>query len=607
MEGGQIRPRSGSLAVIWYATEQPAKSLYYSPLARDLGRLGSDSTSLVSLLSHDLGFNIVAVWPKRIQLPGIRLRQPKTNFAPCRFCTMDKNILLQQFRDSIFDCRRIYVDKAIECVTYKADLSNDEKSMYMDEAELLFARLVIKVFVEVSFSDCVWSQGEGELGKIISEDLLGEHVSDRNLLDNVQQMYEINTVSSWQEVLEPFLLLEELGPYRVELEAALLKMANIIAKIDGNVTHETMGQLKNLKWQLRQFIKPIEAPQASQSKQIPPQSQSTKPLSAEDQQRIAAMHAAFSSLSPQPDVQNYNQPSTYNSPTNQTQTATAVQQQEAPQAPAIASASEQLEDVLAELDELIGIDSIKDEVRGLVNFLKVQEHRKAAGLPEDTLSMHMVFEGNPGTGKTTVARILARVFAAIGVLDKGHLVETDRSGLVAEFVGQTAPKANAIIDSALGGVLFIDEAYSLVGDAKDSFGAEAMQILLKRAEDDRDQLIVILAGYCDPMKRLLQTNPGLSSRFSRSFNFVDYSADELVDIFEILAEKNHYVVTPEVRDRLLEIASTAIETKDEHFGNGRLMRNVFEGAIRQLADRVVDIKELTAELLTTFELSDLDA
>ena len=506
---------------------------------------------------------------------------------------MDKNILLQQFRDAIFDCRRIYVDKAIECVTYKPELSNDEKSIYMDEAESLFVRLIIKVFVEVSFSDCVWSQGEGELGRIISEDLCGEPVPDKNLLNVVERMYKINAESSWQEVLEPFVLLDELGPYRSELEAALLKMANIIAKIDGNVTHETMGQLKNLKWQLHQFIKPLEAPQPAEQ------------LSTQDQQRIADTRAAFANLSSQANTQSHQQTSTFDQSSNQSQTATLEQKSAVEQSTAIAPSDEQLEDVLAELDELIGIDSIKDEVRGLVNFLKVQEHRKAAGLPEDKLSMHMVFEGNPGTGKTTVARILARVFAAIGVLEKGHLVETDRSGLVAEFVGQTAPKANAIIDSALGGVLFIDEAYSLVGDEKDSFGAEAMQILLKRAEDDRDQLIVILAGYCEPMKQLLKTNPGLSSRFSRSFHFLDYSDEELVDIFKILADKNHYVITPEVRNRVLEIANNAITTKDEHFGNGRLMRNVFEGAIRRLADRVVDVKELTPELLTTFEISDL--
>ena len=348
-----------------------------------------------------------------------------------------------------------------------------------------------------------------------------------------------------------------------------------------------------MQWQLRQFIKPIEKPEPEPTEQ----------LSSQEQQQIADTRAAFANVSSQ--LKSQNNQAAYSPSASQAQTATVEQKLEATHSAAVASCSEKLEDVLAELDELIGIESIKKEVRGLVNFLKVQEHRKAAGLPEDKLSMHMVFEGNPGTGKTTVARILARVFAAIGVLEKGHLIETDRSGLVAEFVGQTAPKANAIIDSALGGVLFIDEAYSLVGDEKDSFGAEAMQILLKRAEDDRDQLIVILAGYCKPMKRLLQTNPGLSSRFSRSFNFVDYSADELVDIFQILAHKNHYIITTGVRNRLIEIANDAIKSKDEHFGNGRLMRNVFEGAIRRLADRVVDVAELTPELLTTFEISDL--
>jgi SpoVK/Ycf46/Vps4 family AAA+-type ATPase len=262
---------------------------------------------------------------------------------------------------------------------------------------------------------------------------------------------------------------------------------------------------------------------------------------------------------------------------------------------------------LAELNELVGIDSVKKEIQGLVNFLKVQAARQAAGLPENQISLHMVFEGNPGTGKTTVARILGRVFGAMGVLEKGHLIETDRSGLVAEYVGQTAAKANAIIDRALDGVLFIDEAYSLVAeDGKDSFGAEALQILLKRAEDDRERLIVILAGYSQQMIRMLQSNPGLSSRFSRTFGFPDYAPAELVEIFHLLADKNHYNVTPDVHARLMDQITLACKNKDEHFGNGRLVRNVFEHAIRRLADRVVDVADLTPELLTTFEVTDLE-
>ena len=197
------------------------------------------------------------------------------------------------------------------------------------------------------------------------------------------------------------------------------------------------------------------------------------------------------------------------------------------------------------------------------------------------------------------------MFGAIGVLDKGHLVETDRSGLVAEFVGQTAVKTNKIIDEALDGILFIDEAYSLVSDGKDAFGNEALQILLKRAEDDRDRLIVILAGYPEPMKRLLLTNPGLSSRFNRTIAFPDYTPEELVGIFEIFANQNHYVIRDNVRQQIMDIATSTSRSRDEHFGNGRLMRNVFENAMRNLADRVVDVAQLTPDLLTTFEAEDI--
>ena len=187
---------------------------------------------------------------------------------------------------------------------------------------------------------------------------------------------------------------------------------------------------------------------------------------------------------------------------------------------------------MAELDRLIGLANIKDEVRTLANFLKVQAKRKEAGLPTTELSLHMVFGGNPGTGKTTVARIVGKIFGAMGVLDKGHLIETDRSGLVAEYAGQTGPKTQKKIDEALDGVLFIDEAYTLIAaEGDDPYGHEAVQTLLKRMEDDRERLVVILAGYPVEMVALLRSNPGLSSRFSRQLDFVDYTPLELVQIF----------------------------------------------------------------------------
>jgi SpoVK/Ycf46/Vps4 family AAA+-type ATPase len=197
------------------------------------------------------------------------------------------------------------------------------------------------------------------------------------------------------------------------------------------------------------------------------------------------------------------------------------------------STEELLRETLAELDQLIGLDAIKRDVHGLVNFLKVQAERKKFDLPQTKISLHAVFQGNPGTGKTTVARLFGRILGAMGILAKGHLVETDRSGLVAEYAGQTGPKTNRRIDEALDGVLFVDEAYSLVAEkGDDPYGAEALQTLLKRMEDNRDRLVVILAGYPRPMQRLLRTNPGLASRFSRTFDFPDYTAPELGRIFE---------------------------------------------------------------------------
>ena len=497
-----------------------------------------------------------------------------------RSTTMD-NILIQQFSDAIFDCRRIYVDNAVESVTYSSGLEADSKISFMDETERLFDRLIIKVFVEVSFSDCIWSQGEAQLAKVIAEQLLREPVSDKELVTMIKKMQQISSEDSWQDVLEPFMLLDDLREHRAELEAGLMKMANIVAKIDGNVTHETIGQLKNLRWQLHQFIKPVDEPITL--------TVAKEPVSDVEADEVMDLKSKLNSNS---------------------QSATAlesadVQTQQSVDAESESASTTTVESVLEELDQLVGIDSVKEEVRGLVNFLRVQKHRKDAGLPENKISMHMVFEGNPGTGKTTVARILGRLFGAIGVLDKGHLVETDRSGLVAEFVGQTAVKTNKIIDEALDGILFIDEAYSLVSDGKDAFGNEALQILLKRAEDDRDRLIVILAGYPEPMKRLLLTNPGLSSRFNRTIAFPDYTPEELVGIFEIFANQNHYVIRDDVRQRILDIATGASRSRDEHFGNGRLMRNVFENAMRNLADRVVDVAELTPDLLTTFEAEDI--
>ena len=503
---------------------------------------------------------------------------------------MSVDLISDQFFETVNDCRRIYVDQATEVALSSSTLSADHQNEFLDEIELRFNRLLIKIFAEVAWSDLVWSQNEGVLAVQLLEDLLRTKIPARDVKATLKQLLKISGEESWQAVLEPFVMLDELKDQRCVLETGLMKLANIVAKVDGRVTDETLGQLKNLKWQLHQFLAPPPAPPKKQA-EYRETNEATDQVYGIVQNAIDAANNQSAQVAPK-------------------QTAVSADTEQSVASSVVAISVEEREEKLAkaieELDVLIGIDDVKSEVKGLINFLKVQAARKAAGLPENPISLHMVFEGNPGTGKTTVARILGRIFGAMGVLEKGHLVETDRSGLVAEFVGQTATKANKIIDSALDGVLFIDEAYSLVGDQKDSFGAEALQILLKRAEDDRDRLIVIMAGYSEQMKQLLQSNPGLSSRFARSFPFPDYSAGELSQIFSVLAEKNHYCVCDSVQQKLEAILDSAVTSKDEHFGNGRLVRNVFEKAIRNLADRVVNVPELTPELLTTFQPDDIE-
>jgi SpoVK/Ycf46/Vps4 family AAA+-type ATPase len=267
----------------------------------------------------------------------------------------------------------------------------------------------------------------------------------------------------------------------------------------------------------------------------------------------------------------------------------------------------QLNATLAELDALIGLEKIKHEVRTLTNYLKLQQRRGKAGLPDIDMSLHMVFTGNPGTGKTTVARIVGKILGALGILKKGHLVETDRSGMVAEYMGQTGPKTQAKINEALDGVLFIDEAYSLAcQEGQDVYGGEALQALLKRAEDDRARLVVILAGYPDEMDAMLKSNPGLSSRFNRVLHFEDYSPVELARIFGCLCETNHYKLGEGTRAKLMLGLAELHRRRDRHFGNGRAVRNLFEHAVRRMANRVADIAELSQAQLMQLEAADIE-
>lgn len=269
------------------------------------------------------------------------------------------------------------------------------------------------------------------------------------------------------------------------------------------------------------------------------------------------------------------------------------------------SEGETLEDVMDELNELIGLDNIKKAVEELSNFLKVQKIRKEKGLKNVNNAIHSVFMGPPGTGKTTVARILSHIYHHLGYLDSGHLVETDRAGLVAGYVGQTALKVEEVIKASINGVLFIDEAYALAKDNRKDFGSEAIEVLLKKMEDHRDELIVIVAGYPDEMKEFIGSNPGLQSRFNRYFTFEHYKPHELIAIFELFCGKNDFVLDTNAKEKLEFIFEKLYEKKHKSFGNARVARNLFEKIIEYQANRIVNIAPITEVILKTITEEDV--
>ena len=266
-----------------------------------------------------------------------------------------------------------------------------------------------------------------------------------------------------------------------------------------------------------------------------------------------------------------------------------------------------LEELLAQLDGLCGLDKVKKDVKSLINLVKVRKLRQEAGLPVPPMSLHLVFMGNPGTGKTTVARLLSKIYHAVGVLSKGQLVEVDRSGLVAGFVGQTALKTQEAVDKALGGVLFIDEAYALANqDNANDFGREAIEVLLKGMEDHRDDLIVIVAGYTDLMANFIHANPGLESRFNKYFYFEDYDGEQLTEIFRSMCRKNGYELDEAADHAAAEAFQVLYERRDENFGNARDVRNVFEAAVACQANRVATMEAPEKKDLMSLIVSDLD-
>lgn len=285
-------------------------------------------------------------------------------------------------------------------------------------------------------------------------------------------------------------------------------------------------------------------------------------------------------------------------------TAAADSAQQAETAP---EPPESIEELKAELEGYIGLSVIKQEVQSLINLVTVQKLRKQNDLPVEDLSLHMVFSGNPGTGKTMIARLMSRIYKSLGILTKGQLVEVDRSGLVAGYVGQTAIKTSEVIQKALGGVLFVDEAYALTasgGHGSNDFGQEAVDTLLKAMEDQRDDLVVIVAGYTELMETFVHSNPGLESRFNRFMHFPDYTVEEMLAIFDMRCQKSGYALAEDARD-LLKGLLALFSLNAKGFGNARGVRNLFERAVSAQANRLANLANITREQLMQLTSDDL--
>ena len=273
----------------------------------------------------------------------------------------------------------------------------------------------------------------------------------------------------------------------------------------------------------------------------------------------------------------------------------------APEAPP----KEDITELKTELEQYIGLDAVKQEVNNLINMAQIEQKRREADLPCTDMSLHMVFSGNPGTGKTTIARIMARIYHSLGILSLGHLVEVDRSGLVAGYVGQTAAKTSKVIEKALGGVLFIDEAYALNGKSENDFGQEAIDTLLKAMEDHRDDLVIIVAGYDGLMETYVHSNPGLESRFNRYLHFDDYSVEELVRIFELQCKKGCYKLDEDAR-KAVRLLIAEKNTAPVSFGNARGVRNLFEQILTAQCNRLAALETLSREDLMRLTCADVE-
>ncbi|WP_425398070.1 AAA family ATPase [Aeoliella sp.] len=493
------------------------------------------------------------------------------------------------FSRTLRDCRKLYVSSGELCERDYPQLIDRADGKFIALMDDLHRALVLKIYMSICEADKKWTKNERFLAEVLCHHLWGHWLSGEKLNETMKQASGESTKLTWYSMVRPFDRIPPLRDRVGQLDTIVARLCNIVARADGVMREPEAAIVRSIQLELDSHLKhrSLDGDKQDSTDDLGDGSQAIEQMRREADDGI------------------YVPP-----PTSQSNRKFDKRTTTPAEKVAIAKTSEPeltVEEALEELDNLIGLSEIKHEVRSLTNFLKLQQKRTAAGLPETDISLHMVFTGNPGTGKTTVARIIGKIYRALGVLEKGHLVETDRSGLVAEYAGQTGPKINKKVDESMDGILFIDEAYSLIASrSEDPYGHEAVQALLKRAEDDRERLVVILAGYPDEMQELLESNPGLSSRFNRKLHFVDYTPLELSGIFGLFCNKNRYELTPEARLRVIQWLTYHYDRRDRHFGNGRSARNLFEQAIRNMANRLSTLKEISPEQLQLLEGPDID-
>ena len=514
-------------------------------------------------------------------------------------------------------------DRIVESIRLYRDALKETKALYIESGQLirgsygwltggddadaasiagqmddLHQGMVMKVFAAVVTDADARSMEQRQLGRVLLEHVWGKSVMGSQLREAVDWLLDASKDFDWSDLVRPFAEIPAIRDRWGELETLAMRMANLIASVDGDISLEDNEALDSMK---RQFADlQGRAPEHLASEQDTNNARDALKWLRDEAARLREGVGVTAAEKPTPMA----------GPGGSGATGSSAKKEEKATQPAPVddrTPEQRLADARAKLDPLVGLQGIKEQIETLTNFLAMERQREKEGLPTTKPSLHMAFVGNPGTGKTTVARIIAEIYGALGVLEKGHLVETDRSGLVAEYAGQTGPKTNAKIDEALDGVLFIDEAYTMIDESgQDQYGREAIQALLKRMEDQRDRLVVILAGYPVEMNKMIRSNPGLSSRVGTTMHFADYSPEDLCRIFELIANKSKYTLPTESRRRLLRGFTYLFIKRDRHFGNGRCSRNSFERSVRRLANRLAKVSEVNRQLLTTLETDDIE-